>query len=599
MGARAFLKLFSVLALVISCGEVPPAADVGFSIATLDMSPPDDLVCVSLSRSDEGGMPIALFVRNLESIDDPDDDGSKELVVDTLPTYGTPFELIIEGFTTENCAGSAQYVGRSGQIRLQAGERRVIEMALYEAQQAEALRRGEAPPSGMFPTATTLPDGRVLVAGGFTDLEDTDCPATAPTATCFIGTATSDAWIFDPAAGRFHPVQGGMMAARAGHTATLLEDGRVLIAGGAPGMRMAIIPGADGAAASFVIEPYAEDADEAALASFEIFEPEANPEVEDLDRNGDPGRGGFVGRADDLETVGLLNRPRFLHAAARTGEGTVVLAGGMGDLAAQTYEVFDPARPGGYGVYDNTGANLQVARVLPSAVALETEDGESRVLIVGGIFAMNNDQLAEVWAPDEESLSGVTTPATDLPGFPTEAAEGVKEDRPRFSLLRPQVAPLDGGSTALVSGWYGPRCPSATEQPAFDGAVMCPKTTGSFFRNYTVNIDTGATVDWQASSSRFQSFGATAVLLDGRVVVSGGIQDGQAITTNYLSIYRPSTSADTGRPVAFGANATLAPRAFHAATGLRGGGVFVFGGVSITSGTTVRLADISGEAFFL
>ena len=47
MGARAFLKLFSVLALVISCGEVPPAADVGFSIATLDMSPPDDLVCVS------------------------------------------------------------------------------------------------------------------------------------------------------------------------------------------------------------------------------------------------------------------------------------------------------------------------------------------------------------------------------------------------------------------------------------------------------------------------------------------------------------------------------------------------------------------------
>ena len=37
--------------------------------------------------------------------------------------------------------------------------------------------------------------------------------------------------MFDPATGKFSPI-GSMGAARDGHTATLLNDGRILIAGG-------------------------------------------------------------------------------------------------------------------------------------------------------------------------------------------------------------------------------------------------------------------------------------------------------------------------------------------------------------------------------
>lgn len=66
-------------------------------------------------------------------------------------------------------------------------------------------------------TSTPLQDGRVLIAGGM--VAGVAHPATAA------------AQIFDPSAGRFTMV-GPMMTDRAAHTATLLDDGQVLIVGG-------------------------------------------------------------------------------------------------------------------------------------------------------------------------------------------------------------------------------------------------------------------------------------------------------------------------------------------------------------------------------
>jgi hypothetical protein len=67
-------------------------------------------------------------------------------------------------------------------------------------------------------TATLLPGGRVLIAGGYWSdgrnwrvLDGTE--------------------MYDPATGNFSP-SGSMGTPREGHTATLLNDGRVLIAGG-------------------------------------------------------------------------------------------------------------------------------------------------------------------------------------------------------------------------------------------------------------------------------------------------------------------------------------------------------------------------------
>ncbi|MBV9952493.1 MAG: hypothetical protein JO291_11115 [Acidimicrobiia bacterium] len=66
-------------------------------------------------------------------------------------------------------------------------------------------------------TATLLQNGKVLIVGGFTG-----DPA---------GTATRSAELYDPTTGRF-TLTGQLTGARGGHTATLLKNGDVLIAGG-------------------------------------------------------------------------------------------------------------------------------------------------------------------------------------------------------------------------------------------------------------------------------------------------------------------------------------------------------------------------------
>jgi hypothetical protein len=68
-------------------------------------------------------------------------------------------------------------------------------------------------------TATRLPDGRVLVVGGWTRTSGGEV-------------IHSSAELWDPATGSFAPA-GSLAEARARHTATLLADGRVLVVGGA------------------------------------------------------------------------------------------------------------------------------------------------------------------------------------------------------------------------------------------------------------------------------------------------------------------------------------------------------------------------------
>jgi len=126
-----------------------------------------------------------------------------------------------------------------------------------------------------YHTATLLADGRVLIAGGLSNsggLNKADATDPAPTS----------AEIYDPASGTFGPA-GTLVADRLGHSATLLPDGHVLLAGGY-----------DRASKT---QPFS--------VSAELFDPATGTST-----------------ATGAMTTGLA-----FHAAAMTPDGRVVLAG--------------------------------------------------------------------------------------------------------------------------------------------------------------------------------------------------------------------------------------------------------------------------------
>ena len=140
-------------------------------------------------------------------------------------------------------------------------------------------------------TATRLPDGKVLIAGG----RNSTCWYSCPELTW------ASAELFDPATGTFTPT-GRMAQARYGHTATPLPDGRILIAGGTT--------------------PDLPDTD--VSSSVEIY---------------DPATGTFA-------AGGAMLRPRSHHTATLLTDGRVLLGHGRtqgeNSLASATLEVFDP-----------------------------------------------------------------------------------------------------------------------------------------------------------------------------------------------------------------------------------------------------------------
>ena len=100
-----------------------------------------------------------------------------------------------------------------------AATTRVASAELYDPTTGTFSATGSMATARGYHTATLLADGRVLVAGG------------GPAAWSSSAPMLASAEIYDPKTGTF-TATGPMSAGRAFHTATLLADGRVLVAGG-------------------------------------------------------------------------------------------------------------------------------------------------------------------------------------------------------------------------------------------------------------------------------------------------------------------------------------------------------------------------------
>jgi hypothetical protein len=113
----------------------------------------------------------------------------------------------------------------NGQVLFAGGETmgRLADAELYIPTSRTFVSTGSMMSSRVWHTLSLLPNGMVLAAGGETD----SCSSNS----CMFAGTLATTELYDPALGAFLPT-GSMTAARGSHTATLLKDGRLLVAGG-------------------------------------------------------------------------------------------------------------------------------------------------------------------------------------------------------------------------------------------------------------------------------------------------------------------------------------------------------------------------------
>jgi hypothetical protein len=347
-----------------------------------------------------------------------------------------------------------------------------------------------------FHTATLLSDGKVLIAGG--------TPGSNPAALCNkLAGCMATAELYDPDSGTFAPTS-DMTTSRSGHTATLLPDGRVLIAGGTSSQ--AFIPG----------------------NSAEIY---------------DPSTGTFA-------VTGNMIFGRVCQQANLLGNGTVLIVGGSGATGqVPSAEIYDPATAtftatGAY-ASDTSGFNTcqgGVSTLLPNGKVLivwETSAAElydpntglftSTAMSIGpcycdGMPTATLLSTGKVLVAGGEDDAGIHT-NTEL----YDSSVGTFTSAGNMTMGRvAQTATLLPDGTVLLAGGQADSCPLSGRYCTVASAELYQPSTGTF--SATGSMTTPR--DWQTAT----------LLKDGRVLFAGGEAYGGGI------FYGPFSTAEIYTP---------------------------------------------------
>jgi hypothetical protein len=411
-----------------------------------------------------------------------------------------------------------------------------------------------------------LGPGEVLVARGETGPLDLAQPARRLEAAVFLRVADG----FTPTADGAAPTTCTTMgSARAGHTATLLGDGRVLIAGG------------------FLRNQAGE---RVALRSTELYDPrtgrfEPGPELNQrrafhtathLPRSnlvvfagGEmtpvPGQGAALVSAElyeeDTGVVRFLQMrvPRTRHAAAVPPDrGRLLLVGGQTPehVSIASTEEFDPVRR-----EFRLAPPLPGARFEPGAVGLSG----GRVLVAGGFDGAAAQATVHLFV------------ARDDGSYDLRAADqfNVRLANARYA---PMMTVLDA-DRVLVAGGFSTRPPFALQGASrFAEVVNAASAQATPAEPLAVNRGHGGAVS----------------LLDGTALVAGGAfaSGTEPLVHTSADVYAPSTSGNGGVAMRRANRAMIAGR-YHAAwTVLQDGTVLVTGGLDENG-----LARDSAEVF--
>jgi hypothetical protein len=337
-------------------------------------------------------------------------------------------------------------------------------------------------------TATLLRDGRVLIAGGFTDASG----LYAGIPDFRTGGITATAELYDPVTGTFTPT-GNMTAARAYHSATLLQDGRVLIASGR-----------------------GTDRSEDNLASAELFD----PLTETFTATGNMSTHSF----NDVNTATLLR------------DGRVLITG------VSRAELYDPVS----GTFTVTG-NMTVPPTFATATLLP----DGRVLLANLEHAAIYDPATESFIATRGTTAGETGGAILLPNGKVLVAGGNNDPGPL------DIAELYDPSTATFAGTGNMTAPRSnfTMSRLPDGKVLIGG--GSTWTAFTLPggatgmasacclnsvdlYDPDIGVFTAAGSMAAARAGQTATLLQGGQVLIVGGSGGVPVDASTLSNLFPS-----------------------------------------------------------
>lgn len=209
-------------------------------------------------------------------------------------------------------------------------------------------------------TATVLPSGQVLIAGGLHNA---------------IGSGFTSAEIFDPGTGKWR-FTGSLNAGRLDHTATLLASGQVLVAGGI----LAVVGGG-----LTDLEKLNSGSSESSSA---IWDPPRSAEIYDPE-------------SETWKPVGNLESTRSSHTATLLPSGKVLIVGGQiadNSHALATAEIFDPDSESW-----QDAASMGTPRLGHTATLLPS----GKVLVVGG----NNPGINGAFEPVLNAL--IYDPETD------------------------------------------------------------------------------------------------------------------------------------------------------------------------------------------
>jgi len=308
---------------------------------------------------------------------------------------------------------------------------------------------------------------------------------------------------YDPKTGTFSAT-GSLANARGGHTATLLPDGHVLIAGGGPASWT-------GAAATF-------------LASAELYDPKT----------------GTFGPTGSMSTL------RESHTATLLPDGRVLIVGGLDrvDHAVATAEIYDPKT----GTFSPTGP-MHVARAFHTATLLP----DGRVLVVGGnagTWSYDGPFLAsaEIYDPKTGKFGPTGSMATPR-GWHTATrladgrvlvagGENARTDLTTAEIYNPKTGRFSPTGSTTVGRVYHAAAPLS------DGRVLVAGggsdySGGKFLASAELYDPKAGTWTATGSMANRRNFLTATLLADGRVLVAGGYGDVAPLAS--AEIYDPKT----------------------------------------------------------